>query len=215
MKIFLIDHHVLFREGLKSLLENESGLKVVGGTGLLSKAAEMVLEAEPDLVIMDLDPYADDGLEAIREILTRAPETQIILLTNHEPDEIFKTAIRSGVKGYIEKNSTFEEVLASIRAVDRGEAALSRKMTRKVLDLFFGAAQINNDPGNGLSSLTPRELEVLHYLSDGNSNRRIAEELVISENTVKIHVHNILDKLELRNRREAASYARQHGVNYP
>ena len=86
-------------------------------------------------------------------------------------------------------------------------------MTRKVLDLLFGVAQINNDLGNGLSCLTPRELEVLQYLSEGISNRQIAEELVISENTVKIHVHNILDKLELKNRREAASYARQHGVD--
>jgi DNA-binding NarL/FixJ family response regulator len=142
----------------------------------------------------------------------QCPEVKVVMLTVHDTDDHLVKAIRSGANGYLLKTMPMSQVLASIRGVQRGEMAISRKMTRKLLDQFT-RQEGEKDELDSLNALTVREMDVLKQLSAGNTNRQIARRLFISENTVKIHVHNILKKLRLRTRREAGRYASLLGIS--
>lgn len=207
MRVLLVDDHILFREGLVGLLDSQPDIDIVGEAGSVGEAIEMTCDLQPDLVLMDFSLPDGTGLDATQAILSKRPETKIVFLTVHEEDDRLFAAIRSGAKGYLLKNVHVAKLLAFLRGIERGEAAISPAMTSRVLNEF---ARL--EPKRELSSsdeLTTRELEVLGELVKGASNREIADHLVIAENTVKNHIRNILSKLDLKNRREAAEFARR------
>ena len=209
MRIIIVDDHVLFREGLASILHSEPDMQVIGMAGTVKEAVEMVGATKPDLVLMDFSLPDGTGAEATRTILDKHPKCKIIFLTMSEDDEHLLAAIRSGAKGYLLKNMRPPKLIATLRSVQQGESALSRSMTLRLMEELARTKEPQNasDP-----ALTRRELEVLRELAAGFSNLEIAERLFISENTVKYHVHSILEKLDLVDRREAAVYAREHGL---
>lgn len=214
MRVLIVDNHILFREGLSSLLQNQEDIEVVGDVGSASEAVARVFDLKPDVVLIDVSPQAQEGLNAIKTMVSHQENIKIIVLANLDTDEMLINSVRYGAKGFLLKNSKFEVILSSIRAVERGEAAISRKMTRRVLDEFYRQEDYGDPTISSLDKLTARELEIFGFLTSGVSNRQIAEKLYISENTVKIHVHNILEKLQLRNRREAAKFAHLQGLEY-
>jgi DNA-binding NarL/FixJ family response regulator len=212
VRVLIVDDHVLFREGLVSLLKTQPDITVAGEAGSVSESIGMARELEPDLILMDFGLPDGTGLEATQAILAEQPEAKIVFLTVHEKDDRLFAAIRSGAKGYLLKNVPVSKLLDYLRGVERGEAAVSPTMTSHILDEFARLGP-GPDPGPAeLDELTPREVEVLQQVVQGATNREIADRLCISENTVKNHVGNILAKLNLRNRREAAGFARRYGL---
>jgi two-component system NarL family response regulator len=215
MKILIVDDHVLFREGLVSLLTSQSKFSVVGEAGSIQDAISMTQKLKPDLVLLDVDLPDGSGIEAIKHLLVKRPEMKIVVLTTQENEEHLLTAIGNGAIGYLSKNIPMSQLLKTLQAIDRGEAALSRSMTGRIIDEFQRIVNPNyqNDPD--WDKLTPREFEILEILCTGATNQEIAEKLFIAENTVKVHVHNILDKLNVNNRREATRYALRQGIVLP
>lgn len=215
MRVLLVDDHVLFREGIAHLLHAQPYLKVVGEASTVREAIEMARELQPDLILMDFGLPDGTGLDATRAILAERPETKIVFLTVHEEDDALFAAIRIGAMGYILKSVSVAELLDYLRRIRAGEAAISPAMAMRIMEEFSRlSAQQDGEP-NQLTTLTTRELEVLRELSTGATNREIAARLTITENTVKNHVRNILAKLHLKNRREAAFYARRRGLGAP
>jgi DNA-binding NarL/FixJ family response regulator len=212
MKVLLVDDHVLFREGLVSLLNSQPDFQVIGEAGTVQEAVVMVGSLKPDLVLMDFGLPDGTGLDATKMILTNYPETRIVFLTVHEEDDRLFAAIRSGAKGYLLKNVPVIKLLAFLRGVEQGEVAISAAMASRILMEFARTEPIRGRERIETGELTLRELEVLRELAVGASNREIAERLVIAENTVKNHVRSILAKLNLRNRREATRYAHNQGL---
>lgn len=208
MRILLVDDHVLFREGLAGLLDGQPDLEVVGQAGSVSEAITLTHDLEPDLVLMDFGLPNGTGLEATEAILTDRPETSIVFLTVHEEDDRLFAAVRTGAKGYLLKNVPVARLLEFLRGVERGEAAITPDMTSRILGEFARIGQSGRPGQSELNTLSLRELEVLEELATGATNREIADRLVIAENTVKNHVRNILTKLNLNNRREAANFVR-------
>jgi DNA-binding NarL/FixJ family response regulator len=206
MRILIVDDHILFREGLLSLLNVQPDTQVVGQAGTVREAIILANELQPDLVLMDLGLPDGSGLDATKVILANRPETKIVFLTMHEDDDRLFEAIRIGAKGYLLKNVHVTTFLTFLRGVDRGEVALTPTMTSKVLHEFARLTEPAKHGTPEFESLSTRELQVLQQLKNGATNREIAEELFISENTVKNHVRNILTKLGLENRRQAAHY---------
>lgn len=212
MKIIIVDDHVLFREGLAAIIRSESDIQVVGQAGTVAEAIQLVTTLRPDLVLMDFSLPDGTGAEATRAILKEYPQCKIVFLTMSEEDENLFSAIRSGAKGYLLKNMRPAKLVSTLRSVEQGESALSRSMTMRLMEEL---ARTRETPPAGDPTLTRRELEVLRELAAGWSNQEIAERLFISENTVKYHVHSILDKLNLSDRRDAALYAKEHGLLKP
>jgi len=212
MRILIVDDHILFREGLTGLLRSQADMEVIGECGSVAEAVEHALRDQPDVVLMDFSLPDGTGLDATRTILQALPQTQIIFLTVHDNDERMISAIRAGAKGYLLKNLSVNKLLASMRALERGEAAISRIAMAKILEEFAQSTPSSPQQPNPLIGLTSREIEVLKELSDGITNQEIATRLYISENTVKNHIHNILEKLLLSNRREAIEFARKNGL---
>jgi DNA-binding NarL/FixJ family response regulator len=208
MNILIVDDHVLFREGLSSLLSGEPGMNVVAQAGSVREAIDMARQHRPEIVLMDFSLPDGSGAEASAVILQELPDCKIVFLTVYEADDKLLAAVRSGAKGYLLKNVPISKLISSLRGLEDGEAALSRKMTTRLLQELSGDRHVE-EKKNNLSLLSPRELEVLQELKSGASNREIAQKLVISENTVKHHIHSILAKLEVHNRREAVEIARR------
>jgi two-component system nitrate/nitrite response regulator NarL len=212
MKILIVDDHVLFREGLVSLLEKQSDLIVVGEAGTIHEAIERSNELQPDLVLLDTDLPDGNGVEAINGILANRPDTIIVVLAQYDSEDSFITAIRNGAKGYLPKKIPLAKLVLSLQAVKRGEAVMSRAMISRLVVEF---QKLANNYTNGIidfDSLTSREMEVLQLLSENATNQEIAGYLTISENTVKAHIHNILEKLNLPNRHQVGKLARRHGI---
>ena len=215
MKVLIVDDHVLFREGVVSLLNSQPDITVIGEAGGVDEAIATARELEPDLILMDFGLPDGTGLDATQAILAERPGTKIVFLTVHEQDDRLFAAIRSGAKGYLLKNVPVSKLLDYLRGVERGEAAVSPAMTSHILEEFARGGGAREPCQDELGGLTSRELEVLRELTTGASNQEIADRLVIAENTVKVHVRNLLAKLDLKNRREAASYARRQGLVNP
>ena len=209
VRILLVDDHVLFREGLVSLLEAQLDLNVVGQADSMRDALVLTRNVFPDLVLMNVTLSDGTGAEATRAILAERPETKIVVLTHYEEDDHLFEAIRAGAIGYLSKYVHTAELFKTLRGVMRGEAGISGTTARRILDEF---ARLSPPRSNEVATLTSREIEVLRELANGASNQIIAKRLVISENTVKNHVRNILVKLHFHSRREAADYARRHGL---
>jgi len=209
IRIVVVDDHVLFREGLVAIIRSESEIEVVGQAGSVKEAIALIGSLKPEVVLMDFGLPDGTGVDATRAILDEYPECRIVFLTMSEEDDDLFSAVRSGAKGYLLKNMHPSKLVATIKSVYEGESALSRSMTLRLMEELARtkAPQHTGDP-----TLTRRELDVLRELAGGFSNAEIAEHLVIAENTVKYHVHSIFDKLGLSDRREAAAYAKKHGL---
>ncbi|RMG90436.1 MAG: DNA-binding response regulator [Chloroflexi bacterium] len=213
MKILIVDDHILFREGLTTLLDAQPDIQVAGTADSVASCIEVAQSVKPDIILMDFTLPDGTGLEATKALLKELPEIKIVFLTMHEDDERLFDAIRAGAKGYLLKNIPVSKLLSFLRGVEQGEAALSGKMTAKILEQFAQTPPQSSSKSSGVfARLTPRELQVLRELSTGATNQEIARKLVISERTVKNHVSNILAKLNLKNRYEASAFARQHGL---
>lgn len=212
MRLIIVDDHNLFREGLAVILQQEADIEVVGLAGSVQEAVESTLKLEPDIVLMDFSLPDGSGAEAALQIVQENPGCKIIFLTMSDADEDLLAAVRSGAVGYLMKNMSPPKLVAALRSVARGESALSRAMTLRVMQELARtkASEPERDPA--LGKLTRREIEILAHLASGKGNQEIARELVISENTVKYHVHSILGKLDLKDRNEAAAFAREHGI---
>ncbi|MEM2126120.1 MAG: response regulator transcription factor [Candidatus Methanosuratincola sp.] len=212
MKILIVEDHVLFREGLVSLLEKHHDFSIVGEAETAKDAIRKATESKPDLILMDIELPDGSGLEAVKTILDRLPETLIVILTIHETSNLLLEAIRAGARGFLLKNTPVNHLIASLKAIQRGEAAISRTLTTRLVDEVSRTGRDSQKDETVSSDLTLREMDVLRELASDASNKEISERLYISENTVRYHVHKILAKLNLNNRREAARFARRHGL---
>jgi len=213
IKLLIVDDHVILRDGLVSLFSPQPDFEVVGEAGTLGEAVIKACELKPDLVLMDIGLPDGSGVEATKEILAQRPETDIVMLTLHDSDELLLAAIRSGAKGYLLKTTPAAQVITSLRALERGEAPLSPQMIGHILAELASEKPPSYENNPVVQKLTTRELEVLREVANGATNREIAHRLFISVNTVKNHVHEILNKLEVKNRREATFFAIRHGLN--
>ena len=216
MKILVVDDHVLFREGLVSLLKADDYFNVVGQAGSVHEAIKLAHNLRPDLILMDFSLPDGDGAEASTAILAEQPECKIVFLTMHDDDENLFAAIRSGAKGYLLKNVPVAKLISSLKSIEKGEAAISGAMTMRLLEEFSQHHNgVSSEVYNTQSVLSQREVEILREVALGASNGEIATKLFLSVNTVKHHIHNILSKLRLENRRAAILYAQQAGIIKP
>lgn len=208
MNILIADDHALFRDSLRSLLEAR-GLTVIGEARNGREAVELACRLKPDVVLMDLSMPEMDGLAATRLLSADQPDVKVVVLTASDEDSKLFEAIKSGAQGYLLKNLESEDFFALLEGVGRGEPGLTPALARKLLQEFARPVQPSAPaPAQDPDALTDREREVLELLVQGiTSNRKLARQLGVSENTVKFHVRNILDKLHLNNRAQVVSYA--------
>lgn len=213
LNILLADDHRLFREGLTGILNSQPDFSVIGEAADGIEALVKTRQLKPDLVIMDVSMPRMDGVEATRQIKEEQPETIIVMLTVRDEDEKLFEAIKSGAQGYLLKTIRSRDLLAMLRAAARGEAALSPHLGGRMLEEFRRLSQTAPDKSDEETmALTPREQEVLALVAQGETDKEIAEELVISIHTAKSHMRNILAKLHLCHRYEAAQYALRRGI---
>ena len=212
MRIVIVDDHNLFREGLATIIEQEPDIEVAGLAGSVHEAVEVVRALKPEIVLMDFSLPDGTGAEATRKILQEHPTCKVVFMTMSERDEDLLAAVRSGAVGYLLKNMSLLKLVAALRSVQKGESALSRSMTLKLMKELSRTKEPEQAGDPTLGRLTGREKEILVEMANGKSNLEIANVLFISENTVKYHVHSILDKLNLPDRKEAARFAREHGI---
>lgn len=214
IRILLADDHSLFRAGIASLLSARDDLEVVGEAGNGLEALKAARELKPDLVLMDVHMPEMGGIEATRRIRAELPDTRVVMLTVSDQDRDLFEAIKSGAHGYLLKNLEPDELFGYLAGVFRGEAPISRTMAAKILTEFSSQATQARlaSSGEPPSELTPREREVLKLVAAGATNREIASALTLTENTVKNHLRNILEKLHLENRVQAAAYALKMGL---
>lgn len=213
MRLLIVNDHTLYREGLANIFNRQPGFEVVGEADSVREAYLKARGLSPDLVLMSFSLRDGTGLEATKQILTECPEVPIVFLTHHEDEEQLFAAIRVGAKGYLHKNLPVSKLVASLRGLEKGEAAISRRMTTRLLSEFSRLEKRAQYSSRWpLEILTNREMEVFQELAVGATNKEIAERLIISENTVKNHVHSILDKLKLKSRREVALFAFRNGL---
>jgi DNA-binding NarL/FixJ family response regulator len=211
IKILLVDDHTLFRRGIASLLASQSDTEVVGEASDGLEAVDRARELGPDVILMDIRMPGLNGIEAIRRIREEMPGVKVIALTVSDEDEDLFQAIKWGAQGYLLKSLTPEELLKAIRGVMRGEVAISPPLATKILEEL--SRQMSHRPGpRPHARLTPRERGILQLVAGGSSNKEISQALCISESTTRNHLHNILEKLHLHNRVQAAIYARNHGL---
>ena len=213
MKILIVDDHVMFRQGLIDLFETEPDFEVVGDVGTIQEAVQAAQASKPDLVLMDFGLPDGTGVDATKAILKILPESKIVFLTVHPAHARLIEAVRAGAKGYLLKNLEIDKLITALRGVHEGEAALSRSMMIEIMDELSRTGEPDTPASDIISRLTDRELEILREIGTNASNREIARRLFISENTVKHHIYNIMEKLSLPNRREAARLAKELGIS--
>ncbi|HEY1358857.1 MAG TPA: response regulator transcription factor [Thermoleophilaceae bacterium] len=211
--VVVADDQGMVRAGLRSLLEAEPDISVVGEAGDGLQAIEEVRRRKPTVVLMDIRMPQLDGLAATRQVLAEQPGLRVLVLTTFDLDEYVFAALRAGASGFMLKDAPAEELADAIRVLASGDALLAPAVTRRVIEAF--AAQPEGPPPRDLEELSPRETEVLRLLARGLSNAEIARELVVSEATVKTHVSNVLAKLRLRDRIHAVIHAYEAGVVRP
>lgn len=214
LKVLLVDDHTLVRKGIGRLLATQKDLQVVGeaADGLEAEAKAVALR--PDVILLDLQMPRCGGLEALTRILARVPEVAVVVLTYSDDEQDLLEALRRGAQGYLLKDLEPEVLFANVRGAARGEAPISGVMAVKILQEFRprGPAPETAGTAEEQPRLSGRELEVLERVSEGKSNKEIAEALFISENTVKHHLKSILFKLQMQNRAQAAAWAVKEGL---
>ena len=208
IRVLIADDHAIVREGLRSLLETEPGMDLVGEAADGGEAVAQARALQPDVILLDLMMPRMDGIAALGEIRREQPDACILVLTSFTEDEKVFAAIKRGALGYLLKDSSPQELLDAIREVARGEPALHPTIARKVLRELSRPPELPPTP----DPLTARELEVLRLVAQGLSNQEIAERLAVSERTARTHVSQILTKLHLANRTQAALYALREGL---
>ena len=212
-KVLIVDDHSLFRKGIKGVLSADPYFEVVGEADNGQEACEQAGNLMPDIVLMDINMPVCNGVEATKLIKEGFPQIKIVMLTVEEDDNFLFTAIKNGAQGYLLKNLEPEELITNLKGIMRGEAPISKSMASKVLLEFANIAKAA--PREGLvdrKTLSFREKEVLKMVAKGATNKEIGVELCISENTVRNHLSNILEKLQLENRVQAAAYATREGI---
>jgi len=208
IRVLIVDDHAIVREGQRALIDTEPGMVVVGEAKDGAEAIELAGTLLPDVILMDLHMPRKDGFEAIGEIKTENPEARILVLTSFTEDERVFAAIKAGAQGYLLKDSSPDEILAAIRQVHQGETSMHPSIAEKLMREIQRSSNLKPT----VDPLTEREVEILKLLAQGMPNQEIAEQLVISERTVRTHVTNILSKLHLANRTQAALYALREGL---
>ena len=206
VRVLVVDDHELFRRGLIMLLGDDSDIEVVGEAADGVGATDLAVSTAPDVVLLDVRMPRRTGVEACRAIKEAVPTTKIIMLTVSDEEADLYESVKNGAAGYLLKDSSIEEVAQAIRVVNEGQSLISPSMAVKLIDEFKQMSKPDRETGPALR-LTDRELEVLRLVAKGLNNREVAKELFISENTVKNHVRNILEKLQLHSRMEAVMYA--------
>ncbi len=206
IRVLIVDDHQLFRRGVSALLSQRDDMEVVGEASNGEEAVERAREAMPDVVLMDIKMPGMDGLAATRQLKAEMPYVRIMMLTVSETDEDLFEAIKAGASGYLLKNVDPDYLVACVQQVQRGEVPIAPTMAAKIL------RELTSPSETSIQSLTARERQVLELLASGMANKEIAFTLKISENTVKNHLRNILEKLHLQNRVQAALYAVRMGL---
>jgi len=211
LRVLIVDDHDLFRNGLRNLLEGE-GVQIVGEAGAGHEALRIVREVAPDVVVMDLNMPGMGGVEATRHIATIAPLTRVLMLTISDEDNDVIDAILAGACGYLLKDSSIQDLMTGIRAAANGESLISPAIAAKVLQRVRASSTQPEIERRIRAELSDREIEVLKLIANGKDNAMIAGELHISPKTVKNHISNILMKLQIDNRIQAAVYAVRSGI---
>ncbi|MGI6206571.1 MAG: response regulator [Anaerolineae bacterium] len=209
ISVLLVDDHALVRQGVRAFLDTLPDIEVIGEAGSGEEAVAFLAEQLPDVVLMDLIMPGMDGVEATRQIRRASPHTQVIVLTSYHEDEHIFPALRAGALSYVLKDIGPVELADAVRKAAAGEAVLHPRVAARVIRELQGTRE---DAPNPFTELTDRELELLRLIADGLSNSEIAAKLYISEKTVKGHVSNILSKLHLADRTQAAVYAWREGL---
>jgi NarL family two-component system response regulator LiaR len=208
IRVLIVDDHAIVREGQRALIETEPGMILVGEATNGLEAIELARTLNPDVIFMDLFMPVMDGIDAIEAIKSEDPGARILVLTSFAEDEKVFAAVKAGALGYLLKDATPDELLTAVRSVNRGEPAMNSIIANKLMREI----RRESDLPPTAEPLTVREVEVLKLVAQGKSNQEIAETLVISERTVRTHVSNILSKLHLANRTQAALYALREGL---
>jgi DNA-binding NarL/FixJ family response regulator len=210
IRVLVADDHAVVRKGIAAVLSTEPGMEVVGEAAEGAEAVEAARQLQPDVVLIDLVMPNMSGIEALRLILAEQPRARVLVLTSFATDDQVLPAIKAGALGYLLKDSGPEELVRAIRQVHRGESSLHPRVARQLLEHVARPAEAA--PSDALAGLTNREVEVLRLVARGLSNQQIAAELVLSEATVRVHVSNILSKLQVESRTQAALYALRQGL---
>ncbi len=208
IRVLIVDDHAIVRKGIRALLTESGGFEIVAEVADGQEAVLMAEETQPDVILMDLLMPVMDGIEATRQITSRRPDARILVLTSFAADNKVFPAIKAGALGYLLKDSSPEELIRAIHQVHRGEPALHPTIARKLLQEIAQPVDLPPAP----EALTARELMVLRHIAQGMSNQEIADELIVSEPTVRAHVSHILGKLHLASRTQAALYAVREGL---
>ena len=210
IRVMIVDDHPLFRDGVRALLQAAEDAELVGEATDGEEAVKLALSLQPDLILMDLQLPGLHGIEATRQILHDSPRIGVIVVTMFEDDDSVFAAMRAGARGYVVKGADKAEILRAIRAVASGEALFSPTIARRLMHYFsrLGAGTA----GQPFPELTPREREVLHLIASGLNNPQIAERLGLTDKTVRNHIGNIFDKLQVADRAQAIIRAREAGL---
>ena len=211
-RVALVDDQSLVRMGFRMVLEAQPDIEVVGEASDGAEALALARRARPDVVLMDVRMPGTDGIAATAAITTELPDTRVLVLTTFDLDEYAFGALRAGASGFLLKDARPEELLAAIRAVAAGDAAVSPRITRRMIELFGAQLPSEGEATDAAAVLTPREREILIAIGKGLSNTEIAAELFLTESTVKTHVGRVLAKLALRDRVHAVIFAYEHGL---
>ncbi|NPV77189.1 MAG: response regulator transcription factor [Anaerolineae bacterium] len=211
IRILVVDDHAIVREGLCALLNTEPDLEVVGQASDGIEAIAQAKKLQPDVILLDLVMPRKDGVQAIKEIMLDNPQSRILVLTSFAEDDLLFPAIKAGAHGYLLKDSSPQELLQAIKEIHCGQSSLHPAIARKLI----AEMQNSSDQNETVEPLTDREVEILTLLAQGLPNKAIAEKLTLSERTVRTHVTNILSKLHLANRTQAALFALRKGIAKP
>jgi two-component system response regulator DevR len=209
-RILLVDDHEVVRVGLKALLDKHPDFEVIAEAASAREAVDKTKSNNPDVVVMDIRLKGGSGIEACQGITENYPETKVIMLTSYAEDEMLFSAIRAGASGYVLKQIGSDDLIHAIEAIGRGDALLDPAVTQRVFQEVRKAAR--EEEASAFAELTQQEMHVLQLVSEGRTNRQIAEMLFLGEGTVRNYVSSILSKLNVRNRAEAAAYAVEHNL---